>query len=1141
MAVTQQQRQSQLFYGEDWRVLYTAFTQVNFAAYDFDTIRAAMIDYMRLTYPEDFNDWIESSEFVAIIDLLAYLGQSLAFRMDLNTRENFLDTATRRESVIRLARMLSYNAPRAMPGQGLIKITNVISSQDLFDSAGQNLKNVPIIWNDQNNADWLEQFILVINNSLNSNNYFGNPVKSGVVNGIASELYEMNSVSGSSTVFPFTTTVAGNTMNFELVNPDFNLASTTAISTSTSGIFFERAPDPANSWYLIYRSDGLGNSSANTGFFLMFKQGTQGYVDYQLDYPIANRVIDVDVNNINNIDIWVQNIDNLGNVLRTWTPVPSVNGYNVIYNSLNRKERSIYSVYTRDSNGIDQVSLRFADGNFGNVPLGILRVWYRVSNGLVYQIKPTDMQNLTFAFNYSDNLNNTFTIVFTGSLQNTVANSQARATNQQIQLAASQVYYTQDRMVTGEDYNLYPLVNTQALKVKAVNRVYSGQSRYLDINDPTGTYQNTKIVSDDGILYQEQAENRVEVSVGNSQNSKALVINNIEPIIIGSQGQTRSSQEMEDFYYYNYPRANIQAGSTTVVWKTTTVSTQSSTGSFHNIGDSNAQPVGANVSITSALHNVTPGALMKVNGVWVEITSVADQGTGVNNTGIEANGQGSITVSPPLMPSTSNYIPTDVIAAWNPALTDTEVNDIAAALDRRTTFGIRYDYQNTAWVVITHSNVNTGAWSITNAGDTTNTNKDSSWLILCSYQGGSWEFLSRAVRYIYESVRDVRFLYNPQYKTIDIQTGTVKQDSVTVLDINTAPQDPSNTSPPVSLGKNYLWQILGQDIYPDGYTDPTKVYVTPQQTALNTPQDPDQYNEIVDPANIAQRMVFWTLVTSSDGYQYWQPRTISLSRIYNYPSELPPATDPAWVTGEVAFIISTNAFYQFSRTNNIPTLTNVTSSWRMRIGRNNIRWIYQHYAPNDQRIDPAIMNIIDTYVLTTTYDTDLRNWIAINGSPATEPTPPTAEQLRESFQNLEGYKTLTDQIIWHPVSYKVIFGSQAPSELQVRFKVVKAAGTVVTDNEVRSRVIAAVNAYFSLTNWDFGQSFFFTELAAYIHIQLATVVATVVITPVNAQAQFGDLFEIKCQSDEIFISCARVSDVDIVTDLTETTLGIAHG
>ena len=74
-----------------------------------------MINYIRLNYPEDFNDWIESSEFVALVDLLAYLGQSLAFRMDLNTRENFLDTATRRESIFRLARMLNYQPQRCIP------------------------------------------------------------------------------------------------------------------------------------------------------------------------------------------------------------------------------------------------------------------------------------------------------------------------------------------------------------------------------------------------------------------------------------------------------------------------------------------------------------------------------------------------------------------------------------------------------------------------------------------------------------------------------------------------------------------------------------------------------------------------------------------------------------------------------------------------------------------------------------------------------------------------------------------------------------------------------------------------------------------------------------------------------------------
>ena len=115
MAVSQQQRQKQLFAAEDWQVIYQAFTQVNFNAYDFPTIRTAMVEYIRLNYPEDFNDWTESSEFVAIIDLLAYLGQSLAFRMDLNTRENFLDTAQRRDSIFRLARMLNYQPQRSIP------------------------------------------------------------------------------------------------------------------------------------------------------------------------------------------------------------------------------------------------------------------------------------------------------------------------------------------------------------------------------------------------------------------------------------------------------------------------------------------------------------------------------------------------------------------------------------------------------------------------------------------------------------------------------------------------------------------------------------------------------------------------------------------------------------------------------------------------------------------------------------------------------------------------------------------------------------------------------------------------------------------------------------------------------------------
>ena len=60
-------------------------------------------------------------------------------------------------------------------------------------------------------------------------------------------------------------------------------------------------------------------------------------------------------------------------------------------------------------------------------------------------------------------------------------------------------------------------------------------------------------------------------------------------------------------------------------------------------------------------------------------------------------------------------------------------------------------------------------------------------------------------------------------------------------------------------------------------------------------------------------------------------------------------------------------------------------------------------------------------------------------------------------------------------------------------------------------------------------------------MSLATVIGSVVITPVNPQAKFGDLFEITCDPDEIFISTARVTDVQIVTALTESNLGIVNG
>ncbi len=115
MAITT--RQTSLLVAEDWTRLYQTFRNADFQSYDFETLRASMISYLRLYYPEDFNDYIDSSEFVALIDLIAFLGQSIAFRGDLNARENFIDTAQRRDSILKLARLISYNPKRNIPAR----------------------------------------------------------------------------------------------------------------------------------------------------------------------------------------------------------------------------------------------------------------------------------------------------------------------------------------------------------------------------------------------------------------------------------------------------------------------------------------------------------------------------------------------------------------------------------------------------------------------------------------------------------------------------------------------------------------------------------------------------------------------------------------------------------------------------------------------------------------------------------------------------------------------------------------------------------------------------------------------------------------------------------------------------------------
>ena len=103
---------------------------------------------------------------------------------------------------------------------------------------------------------------------------------------------------------------------------------------------------------------------------------------------------------------------------------------------------------------------------------------------------------------------------------------------------------------------------------------------------------------------------------------------------------------------------------------------------------------------------------------------------------------------------------------------------------------------------------------------------------------------------------------------------------------------------------------------------------------------------------------------------------------------------------------------------------------------------------------------------------------------------------------------MTQSSLFKSGKFKLLFGNDAQQSLQARFKVVRLPGTSISDNEIKTKVIAAINRYFNIENWDFGDTFYFTELSSYIHQQVGNTIGSIVIVPKNSQGVFGDLFQV---------------------------------
>jgi hypothetical protein len=1086
-----------------------------------------MITYLRENYPEDFNDYIESSEYMALIDAIAFLGQSLAFRIDLASRENFIELAETKESVLRLSRLLSYNAKRNSSATGLLKFDTISTSESVIDSTGKDLAQQVIIWNDPTNPNWFEQFIAVLNSAMSDNTEFGRGQGTAIIQGLSTEQYRFRSQFTDVPLFNFTKVVANRRMAFEVVSTSF----------AESESIYEESPLPGREMGFIYRQDGQGSGSANTGFFLMLKQGSLEVTDFNIEVPTTNEIVTVDVPNINNTDVWLYSLDSLGIQVDEWTKTPSLTGSNIAYNSISSNIRNIYSVITKAD---DKIDLIFADGVYGNLPQGAFRSYYRTSIGQEYVITPADMRGITVSIPYVNKEGVTHELTINLGLKSTIANAATSEDIDSVRTRAPAIYYTQNRMVTGEDYQLAPLTSSQdILKVKSINRTSSGISRNFDIIDASGKYSNVNVFADDGFIYKSEKETLLSFKYSNRLDIVNFIRRNIEPLI--------TTDEFYNFYLTKYEK--IIFSDRTTSWTQITNDVNSSTGYFIDRFDSLLK-VGTYTNNT--LKYLLSGALIKfvppqgkafrfgkivdidptdpdqVDKIWTKTIKVTGDGTNAGR-GILSTGFGPIAFNE-IVPTgaIADRILPKFISNISDALELQMINIIISNLN----FGLRFDYSESAWKIITSTNLNLlGSFSIGTTGDNSNTNLDTSWMIAFVKNVDSYSVRVRSLDYIFGSIKQNRFYFDSNQKTYDSRTGSVIKDHIKILGINT---DRNLINP---LKEDIKFEISDAIKFEDGYQSSIEIKVAFADSDDDGIIDnPEAFEQVVGEDLDLSYLFFVKGFDSNGNIEYTYVNNLDNSVIKLALSEL-SVNIADYSNGDLIYFYSQDED-RVMRVNRINNIFEIQSQYTAVVGRAGLKFQYIHSANVDRRIDPSVSNIIDVYLLTRAYDTEFRNYLI--GTTIEKPEPPTSENLRISYGSaLNLIKTISDEIIYYPVQYKILFGSTATPELQAQFKVVKNSSKSINDNDLKVRIVTAINSFFDVNNWDFGDRFYLGELITFITNEVAPDISNLVIVPRQLTQSFGSLFEIQSNPDEIFVSGAKVDDIEIVSAITAAEIRVS--
>ena len=110
---------------------------VSYLGKAFGQFRKNLIDFTKQYFPNDYNDFNESSPGMLFMEMSAYVGDVLSYYADNNLKESLLEQASERKNIYDLARSLGYKSKNAIPAY------TDLSVFQLVPATGSGVNNSP--------------------------------------------------------------------------------------------------------------------------------------------------------------------------------------------------------------------------------------------------------------------------------------------------------------------------------------------------------------------------------------------------------------------------------------------------------------------------------------------------------------------------------------------------------------------------------------------------------------------------------------------------------------------------------------------------------------------------------------------------------------------------------------------------------------------------------------------------------------------------------------------------------------------------------------------------------------------------------------------------------------------------------------